>query len=110
MISDELLSRDSLEHDEWTITPKPEHLVPDSIAREREREQFRMRLDAPPVDGVVISHTDADGLSSAALLTNYLERTLNTIDVAVKTIDYNGAYSSALSSSSTCRSSYSLHD
>ena len=32
MISDELLSRDSLEHDEWTITPKPEHLVPDSIA------------------------------------------------------------------------------
>ena len=37
MISDELLSRDSLEHDEWTITPKPEHLVPDSIGQRSTR-------------------------------------------------------------------------
>ncbi|MDF9748420.1 DHH family phosphoesterase [Natrinema salsiterrestre] len=91
MIDDALLSRETLDYDEWVQTPQPEHLVPDSIERKRAREQFRSRLNAP-TDAVVISHTDADGLSSAALLTNHLERTLDTIDVAVKTIDYNGPY------------------
>ncbi|WP_049910049.1 HFX_2341 family transcriptional regulator domain-containing protein [Natrinema gari] len=38
MISDDLLSRDNLEDDEWAQTPHPGHLVPDSIDRDRELE------------------------------------------------------------------------
>jgi len=91
MISDDLLARDQLEFDEWATTPKPEHLVPDSIERERTREQFRADLRDDP-DAVVVTHTDADGLSSAALIVAALERDYDATDIAVQPIDYHGAY------------------
>lgn len=87
MVSDELLDRDELGFEEWSITPNPGDLVPDSVAREREREQFRSELrDDPPA--VVITHTDADGLSSAALVVDYMGP-----DTVVQPIDYTGPYS-----------------
>jgi oligoribonuclease NrnB/cAMP/cGMP phosphodiesterase (DHH superfamily) len=86
MISDELLSRDSLEHDEWTITPKPEHLVPDSIERERTRESFRSDLGDDP-STVVLTHIDADGYSSAALVADY-----RGPDTIVLPMSYHDAY------------------
>ena len=86
MIDDTLLSRDSLEHDEWTITPKPEHLVPDSIERERTRESFRSDLEDDPAT-VVLTHIDADGYSSAALVADYCGP-----DTVVLPMSYHGAY------------------
>jgi oligoribonuclease NrnB/cAMP/cGMP phosphodiesterase (DHH superfamily) len=79
-MNDELLTRDELGLVEWSVTPDPEALVPDSIARGRERKAFRAKLVDNP-DGVIISHTDADGLSSAALLKHnaYTPRVIQTV-------------------------------
>ncbi|RQG93709.1 DHH family phosphoesterase [Natrarchaeobius oligotrophus] len=93
MIDDELLSREQLGTGEWAVTPKPEHLVPDSIARERDRTQFRSQLADEPV-GVIVTHTDADGLGSAALLVDHLQRAFDAAreEIVVQPIDYDGAY------------------
>jgi oligoribonuclease NrnB/cAMP/cGMP phosphodiesterase (DHH superfamily) len=85
-MNDQLLARDELGFEEWSVTPDPEALVPDSIARERERASFRAQLGANP-GTVVISHTDADGLSSAALLSATGRR-----DPVVQTVGYQDAY------------------
>lgn len=86
MIDNTLLSRDALGFDEYAITPKPNHLIPDSIERERVREQLRTELTTDP-DAVIITHTDADGFSSAALLVEAIGS--NTV---VQPIDYAGGY------------------
>lgn len=86
MVDDELLSREVLGDAEWSITPRPEDLVPDSIARERERDPFREALlDDPPA--VVLTHGDADGLTSAALLVE-----VEGSDTVVQPVSYHGAY------------------
>jgi len=86
MVDDALLDREGLPFDEWAVTPQPEHLVPDAVEREREREQFREGLRGDP-PAVVLTHTDADGLSSAALLASCWGP--NTL---VQPLDYHGAY------------------
>lgn len=85
MIDNKLLSKDQLDPEEYAVTPDPDHLVPDSIERERRSEAFRAKLRGDP-DAIIITHTDADGLSSAALLADYAG------DVAIEAIDYHGAY------------------
>lgn len=84
MIDDDLLKPDSFE--EFAKTPKAEHLVPDSIAREREREQFVSKLEDGP-STVVLTHIDADGYSSAALIADY-----RGPDTVVQPLSYHGAY------------------
>lgn len=86
MIDDALLSRENLEHDRWTVTPKPEHLVPDSIERKHTRESFLAQLRDDPAT-VVLTHIDADGYSSAALVADYCGP-----DTAVQPLSYHGAY------------------
>jgi len=86
MISDDLLARDHLEDDEWATTPKPEHLVPDSIERERTRESFLSDLEDNP-STVVLTHIDADGYSSAALVADY-----RGPDTVVLPVSYHDAY------------------
>lgn len=88
MIDDDLLSRATLPDDEWSVTPRPEHLVPESVERERTREAFRRQLDAD-TPAVVLTHTDADGLTSAALLADLHSQS----QTAIQPLDYHGAYS-----------------
>lgn len=82
-MKDELLSLDELGFEEWSLTPNPETLVPDSMARERERESFRSKIADDPA-AVVVSHTDADGLTSAALLS----MSVPYDDVVIQTVGY----------------------
>jgi len=86
MVAEDLLGREALSDEEWAITPQPDHLVPDAIKRERTREAFQdaLRHDPP---AVVLTHTDADGLSSAALLVDH-----EGIETAVQPLSYHGAY------------------
>jgi oligoribonuclease NrnB/cAMP/cGMP phosphodiesterase (DHH superfamily) len=92
MVSNELLDREELSFDEWAVTPDPDDLIPDSIEHERESERFRDQLtpsdseDNSPT-GVVLTHTDADGLSAAALLVHMLGS-----ETAVRPVSYHGAY------------------
>ena len=93
MVSDALLDRDELPFDEWAVTPAPEHLIPDAIEHERESERFHEQLrigtSEHPCPPVVITHTDADGLSAAALLVEHTGTDENT---AVRPVSYHGAY------------------
>ncbi|MBX0325763.1 hypothetical protein EGH21_22355 [Halomicroarcula sp. F13] len=86
MTDDALLDRAELGFKEWAITPDPDHLVPDSLERERAREAFRSKLRSDP-PAVCITHTDADGLSSAALVVDKYGP-----ETVVQPIDYHGAY------------------
>ena len=86
-MNDNLLTRDELGFEEWSVTPDPETLVPDSIARERERNLFRSNLATDP-DAVIVSHTDADGLTSVALLSRLAEDS----DHCFQTVGYQNAY------------------
>lgn len=86
-MDDKLLNRDEVGFDEWTVTPEPSDLVPDSIARQRDRESFREQL-AGGLDTVVVSHTDADGLTSAALLSAIAP----TDETAIQTVGYQAPY------------------
>lgn len=90
MPSDDLFDRDKLGFEEWSQTPKPEHLVPDAIEREQQREFFQSRLQDEP-SSVIITHTDADGLSSAALVAHSTDHHTQT-ETLVQPIDYHGAY------------------
>ena len=92
MVNDDLLTRSTLTEDEWRITPEPEALIPDSVQREQRSEQFRDALtpddsSQTQPDAIVITHTDADGLTSAALLA---ER--HGHDTPIRPVSYNGAY------------------
>jgi len=85
-MDDRLLSREALDDAEWAVTPHPDHLVPDAIKRERTREAFQDALrDGPPA--IVLTHIDADGLSSAALLVDH-----EGVATAVQPLSYHGAY------------------
>lgn len=86
MVDTSLFERDALGDEEWAVTPEPDAIVPDAIAREREREAFRAELDADP-DSIVLTHIDADGLTSAALLSQ-----LTTGKTVVQTVDYQAPY------------------
>ncbi|MDS0280339.1 recombinase RecJ [Halomicroarcula sp. S1AR25-4] len=86
MTDDALLDRDELGFEEWAVTPDPDHLVPDSLERERAREAFRSKLRSDP-PAVCITHTDADGLSSAALVVDKYG-----LETVVQPVDYHGAY------------------
>lgn len=86
MVSDALLSKHSLPEHEWVVTPNPEDLVPDSIERERTSEQFKRALGKDP-DAIVLTHDDADGLTSAALVAEYVGGR-----VPIQPVSYHGAY------------------
>ena len=86
-MNDNLLERDELGFEEWSVTPDPETLVPDSIARERDRDRFRSNLATNP-DAVIVSHTDADGLTSATLLSE----AVSTDETMIQTVGYQDAY------------------
>lgn len=88
MIDDAFFARDELEDDQWASTPQPEHLVPDQIEREQQRSDFRNSVTQPGTDAVVLTHTDADGLSSAALVVAATRK-----QTAIQPIEYHGAYS-----------------
>ena len=92
MVNDDLLTRSTLDTDEWRITPEPDTLIPDSVKRKQRSDQFRDALrpnDPNMIDpsAVVITHGDADGLTSAALLTD-----LHGRHTAVRPVSYHGAY------------------
>ena len=85
-MNENLLTRDELGFKEWSVTPDPETLVPDSIARERDRDRFRSNLATNP-DAVIVSHTDADGLTSATLLSE----AVSTDETMIQTVGYQDA-------------------
>ena len=84
MISNNLF--EPSDFDERSITPKPEHVVPDSIEFGRTREAFRAQLANDP-EAVIVTHTDADGYSSAALIAH-----IEHPETPVRPVDYHGAY------------------
>lgn len=65
-----------LDFSEYRLTPSPEDLTPDSVARKEKREEFSEALDrlGDRVETVVFTHTDADGLTSGALLAYMSEK------------------------------------
>lgn len=66
MVEDELISRESLTFRDWAITPDEDALIPQSRRREERIDSFRNDLED---DGtVILTHGDADGLTSAALV------------------------------------------
>jgi oligoribonuclease NrnB/cAMP/cGMP phosphodiesterase (DHH superfamily) len=93
MVTNELLNRDELSFDEWAVTPAPEHLVPDAIEHERESEWFHEQLRIGNSESyyrpVILTHTDADGLSAAALLVAHLG---GIGEASVRPVSYHGAY------------------
>lgn len=86
MVDNELLSKESLGFEEWAVTPEPEHLVPDSVERQKTRNEFIQKLQSDP-SAVVITHNDADGLGSGALV---VER--HGPETAVMSLSYGSPY------------------
>lgn len=91
MVDDALFTGEpggALDEKELQTTPSPDHLTPDSVTRERKRSAFREATAADPEpDAFIFSHTDADGLSAAALLDHYAGGNTH-----VQPVDYRDAY------------------
>jgi oligoribonuclease NrnB/cAMP/cGMP phosphodiesterase (DHH superfamily) len=92
MVNDDLLTRPTLSDEEWRITPEPDALTPDSIKHEQQSKRFHDAIEQHPAPGespdvIVLTHGDADGLSSAALL-----QSLHQNRAVVQTVSYHGAY------------------
>lgn len=86
MVDDSLLDRDTLGFAEWSVTPSASDLTPNSVELERETERVRSRLRRGASE-VIISHTDADGYTSAALL---LEQSIR--ESVIITVEYQSGY------------------
>lgn len=86
MVDSKLLAREHLDDEEWSLTPHPDHLVPDEIEYEQTSAEFRSELADDPA-AAVITHLDADGYSSAALLAAATGE-----DIVVQPVGYHGAY------------------
>lgn len=86
MVDDALLTREELSFEEYAITPQPDHLVPDSVEFERTDQAFREELG--DATAVVLTHGDADGLTSAALHAYHHRPNV----VAIQPVSYHGAY------------------
>lgn len=87
MVSEQLIDPTDLSFEEWAVTPSEEDLVPESTRRSRQSERFQPDL-VGDLDAVIVTHGDADGLTSAALAWI----TEGGANVAVTTVSYNGAY------------------
>ena len=92
MVNDDLLTRPNLTYDEWRVTPELDAVTPDSTKRERKSKRFRDTIkerSAPSEspNAIVLTHGDADGLTSAALLQD-----LHQNSAVVQTVSYHGAY------------------
>lgn len=86
VVDDARLARESLGFDEWSVTPDPDQLVPDSIAREHRSADFRSRVaDGPPA--IVLTRGDVDGLTTAALVVEHYGRA-----TVVESFGQGGAY------------------
>lgn len=85
MVEDHLLSRPELGFNEWAVTPSPDALTPQSVKRERVSKRFKSKVRDS--GQVILTHGDADGLTSAALIEMATGPTS-----AIETVSYHGPY------------------
>lgn len=85
MVNDDLFDRDNLSLSNWALTPRPEAVTPDSVRYEQQRNEFEREIQE--YSDIIITHTDADGLSSPALIE---EMTGNR--AAVASVSYEGPF------------------
>lgn len=85
MVNDDLIERGAVGTEEWSRVPSERDLIPLGKRRERKGENFVDQIDHS-TEVVVLTHGDADGLTSAALI-RFLAR-----QAVVQPVSYNGAY------------------
>jgi oligoribonuclease NrnB/cAMP/cGMP phosphodiesterase (DHH superfamily) len=85
MVEDRLLSKEELPFEEWAVTPSPEAVTPQSVKRERMSTEFKQSVRK--ANTVILTHGDADGLTSAALIRMSLRGSAH-----VQEISYGGPY------------------
>lgn len=93
MVDDKLFSKDEQSFKQYAMTPEPEQIQPDSLYRDQRVNEFESKLaDNPGV--IVLTHNDADGLTSAALVEHYYSGnpTSDEREVAVETVMYDGPF------------------
>lgn len=87
MVDDKLISKDELSFSEYAVAPAPEHVQLNSHALARRQENFRSKLSKNPTT-VILTHDDADGLTSAALVESQHEAE----ETAIETVVHNGPF------------------
>lgn len=86
MTQDQLLDREHIGLEEWSVTPNPETIMPQSARRDEISRKFLEDIEQS-TRTIVLTHGDADGLTSGALI-----RILSGPGTEVQTISYAGAY------------------
>jgi oligoribonuclease NrnB/cAMP/cGMP phosphodiesterase (DHH superfamily) len=90
MVKEKLIDKEEMDFEEYAVQPRKEYVTFDSILEEQRVKEFSRKLDMLP-DTVILTHDDADGLTSAAIAF-YREKELFDNEAIIETVAHYGPF------------------